>query len=53
MKRFLALGLAAVTLAACETPTYYVAAVRPGAVGFHDDKIEDGRYRITFQGGAG
>lgn len=40
-------------VAACETPTLYQAAARPGAVGYSELMIEPGRYRVTFQGGDG
>ncbi len=40
-------------LAACATPTHYVAAARPDSVGYSEVRIEPGRYRVTFQGGDG
>ena len=41
-------------LTACETiPTRYAAAASPAAVGYSEDRIEPGRYRITFRGGPG
>ncbi len=49
----IAAGALSLALAACETPTYYQAATRPGAVGYTDYQIEPGRYRINFQGGDG
>ncbi len=52
MKR-LAAALICLSLTACETPTYYQAALRPNAMGYADYQIEPGRYRVSFQGGAG
>lgn len=48
-------GLAALLLAACATaPTVYrSAAGTPSAVGYSEYRLEAGRYRVTFQGGAG
>ena len=48
-----AAALLALTLAGCETATVYQPALRPGAVGYSDYRIEPGRYRINFQGGDG
>ena len=48
-----AAALLAFTLTACETATVYQPALRPGAVGYNDYRIEPGRYRITFDGGDG
>ena len=55
MKQLIAPILAALALTACATPqpTLYQAAVRPGAVGYTELRIEPGRYRITFRGGPG
>jgi hypothetical protein len=53
MKKLL-IGAAALSLlTACATPTSYMAAPGPRAVGFSDYRIETGRYRITFRGGPG
>lgn len=51
----IAAGLAALLLAACATaPTIYrSAASSPTAVGYSEYRLEAGRYRVTFQGGAG
>jgi len=51
----IAAGLAALLLAACATaPTLYrSAASTPTAVGYSEYRLEAGRYRVTFQGGAG
>jgi len=48
-------GLAALTLAACETPqpTLYQPAGGPRGVGFSEARIEPGRYRVTFHAGPG
>jgi len=48
-----AVAVIALSLAACETATVYQPALRAGAVGYTDYRIEPGRYRITFQGGDG
>lgn len=54
MKRLLFPAIAALALSACATePTRFQPSMRPGAVGFSEMRIEPGRYRITFQGGAG
>lgn len=53
MKRVLLASLAALSLAACETPTRFQAAAGPGAVGYSEMRIEPDRYRVIFQGGAG
>ena len=47
------LVLALASLAACETPTVFQEATRPNAVGFSEQRIEPGRYRVSFQGGGG
>jgi hypothetical protein len=49
-----AAAVAALTVAACATPTVY-APVSPTShgVGFSEYKIENNRYRVTFQGGEG
>jgi len=53
MKRPVLAALAALSLAACATtPTVYQPAAGPNAIGYSDYRIEPGRYRITFQGGA-
>lgn len=48
-------GLAVLSLSACAaTPTVYRAALGPqAAVGYSEYRLEAGRYRVTFQGGAG
>lgn len=46
-------ALAALSLAACATPTVYGPQPDPRGVGFSDYRIETGRYRVTFQGGPG
>ena len=53
MKRLAISALALMTLSACETPTVYQEATRAGAVGYSEQRIEPGRYRVTFQGGGG
>ena len=42
-------GAATLALAACATETPYTSAAESG-YGFTEQKIEDGRYRITFRG---
>ncbi|WP_297512045.1 hypothetical protein [uncultured Caulobacter sp.] len=51
----IAATLAGLLLAACATaPTLYRAAEgAPNAVGYSEYRLEAGRYRVTFQGGAG
>jgi hypothetical protein len=57
MYRPIAAACAALALAACATPTVYGPA-NPNAagtakVGFSEYRIENNRYRVTFQGGGG
>ncbi|MHB8528645.1 MAG: CC0125/CC1285 family lipoprotein [Caulobacteraceae bacterium] len=53
MNRPTLIALLALGLSACQTPTFYQPAQRPGAVGYSEARIEPGRYRVTFQGGGG
>ncbi len=53
MKRLVLSAAAALTLAACATPTVYGPAAGPTAVGYSEYRIEPGRYRVTFRGGGG
>jgi hypothetical protein len=53
MKRLLLPALAALSLAACSTPTVYQAATGPNAMGYSEYRIEPGRYRVFFRGGSG
>jgi hypothetical protein len=55
MKRLILPALAALTLAACETPepTAYQPSGGPHGMGFSEIRIEPGRYRVTFHAGAG
>ena len=53
MKRLALIGLLGLSLAACATPTAFAPAARPNGVGFSDMRIEQDRYRVTFQGGGG
>lgn len=53
MKRLALISLAALTLAACATPTVYGPVTKPGSVGFSEYRIQNNRYRVTFQGGNG
>lgn len=46
-------ALAALSLAACATPTIYGPQADARGVGFSDYRIETGRYRVSFQGGPG
>ena len=55
MYRPLFAACAVLALAACATPTVYAPA-NPNAassVGFSEYRIENNRYRVTFQGGSG
>ena len=50
MTRFLMIGAAALTFAACQTgPTPY-APLADGKTGFYEQPIEDDRFRVTFVG---
>lgn len=51
--RWLLASAACLLLTACETATTYQAAASPTAVGYSEQRIEPGRYRVTFQGGEG
>lgn len=42
--------VASLALGACSTTTPYQPAVQGGGFGFSEQKIEEGRYRITFRG---
>lgn len=54
MTRILIVAAATLSLAACATPTVYApSAGTPTSVGFSDQRIETGRYRITYTGGGG
>jgi hypothetical protein len=53
MRHYLIVCAAALSLAACATPTVYGPSTGPKASGFSDYRIESGRYRVTFQGGNG
>lgn len=53
MKRLVLSALAALSLAACATPTVYQPAMRPQDVGYSEYRIEPGRFRVTFRGGDG
>lgn len=55
MHRPLLAACAVFALAACATPTHYAPA-NPnvaGSIGFSEYRIENNRYRVTFQGGQG
>jgi hypothetical protein len=53
MKRFVAVTACAAALCGCATPTVYQAAPNGAAGGYSEVRIEPGRYRVTFRGGAG
>jgi hypothetical protein len=53
MNRVLLAAAAALSLAACATPTHYQPATGRSAIGYSELRIEPGRYRVTFQGGPG
>lgn len=54
MKRALIIAAAALSLAACATPTVYAPSTGArSSVGFTDYRIETGRYRVTYTGGGG
>lgn len=52
MKRLftMSLTIAALTLSACATPTAYGPAALQKGAGFSEQRIEAGRYRVTFAG---
>ena len=51
MTRALLLTLA-LSLAACATPAAYAPAARPGGPGYFATRIENDRYRVTYNGAA-
>lgn len=54
MKQLLIAMTCSAALAACATaPTVYAPATGPAASGFSEYRIEPGRYRVTYRGGAG
>jgi opacity protein-like surface antigen len=53
MKRLLTIVAASAALGACQTATVYQPASARAAVGYTEQRIEPGRYRVTFQGGGG
>ena len=53
MRRLILASLAALSVAACATPTVYGPAATANGPGYREYRIEPGRYRITFQGGPG
>jgi hypothetical protein len=52
MRTWPVLILAALALAACETPTVFAPAATPGASGYTETRIEQDRWRVTFRGGS-
>jgi opacity protein-like surface antigen len=54
MKRLLALAFSAALLTACATtPTVYAPQTAPHGAGYSEYRLENGRYRVTFQGNPG
>jgi len=53
LNRSLLVWAAALSLAACETPTVYGPATSAQASGYSETAIEAGRWRVTFHGGSG
>lgn len=53
MRRFMAAVVLCAALGACTTPTVFGPATRAGGVGYTEQRIEPGRYRVTFRGGSG
>jgi hypothetical protein len=51
MRRLIAPVLMVLALAACETPTVFAPAPKPGASGYAETRIERDRWRVTFRGG--
>jgi hypothetical protein len=52
MKKALAVALLALTLTGCETATVFTPLNGDG-VGYSEQPLEQGRWRVTFQGGSG
>ncbi|MEJ2817177.1 MULTISPECIES: hypothetical protein [unclassified Caulobacter] len=54
MKRLLALAFSAALLTACTTtPTVYAPQTAAHGAGYSEYRLENGRYRVTFQGNPG
>ena len=54
MKRLIALAVSAALLTACATtPTLYAPKTAPNGAGYSEYRLENGRYRVTFQGNPG
>ncbi len=54
MKRLMLLAVSAALLTACATkPTLYAPQAAPHGSGYSEYRLEDGRYRVTFQGNPG
>lgn len=53
MLKYTGLALALGLLAGCASPTAYMAAAKPGAMGYSDSRIETDRFRVTFRTAAG
>jgi opacity protein-like surface antigen len=54
MKRLIALAFSAALLTACAaTPTLYAPQTAQRGAGYSEYRLEDGRYRVTFQGNPG
>lgn len=54
MKRLIALAFSAALLTACATtPTVYAPQSAPHGAGYSEYRLENGRYRVTFQGNPG
>jgi opacity protein-like surface antigen len=54
MKRLIVLAVSAALLTACATtPTVYAPQSAPHGAGYSEYRLENGRYRVTFQGNPG
>jgi len=54
MKRLIAFAFSAALLTACTTtPTVYAPQTAAHGAGYSEYRLEDGRYRVTFQGNPG
>jgi hypothetical protein len=54
MKRWIAVAVSAALLTACTTsPTLYAPQTAPRGAGYSEYRLENGRYRVTFQGNPG
>ena len=53
MRSLAVCAVAALSVAACTTTTSYVAAPRPGGLGYAERPIENDRFRVSFRAASG